>query len=57
MCAMAERAWQGGSADGDALPIELPAPDTEAARAYKLFEQRMAKLRKTIFHGEAFPAW
>ena len=57
MCAMAERAWVGGGADGDALPLEMPAPDTEAARAYKLFEKRMAKLRSSIFAHEPFPVW
>lgn len=57
MMAMAERSWIGGEANGDALPLEMPAPDTEAARAYNLFEQRMARLRKTIFKNEDFPMW
>lgn len=57
MMAMAERAWVGGGADGDALPLDMPAPDTEAGRAYDLFEQRMAALRKSIFRGEDFPVW
>ena len=57
MMAMAERAWKGGGADGDHLPLEMAAPDTEAARAYSLFEKRMQKLRRAQFAGEAFPAW
>lgn len=55
MMAMAERSWKGGAADGDALPLEMPAPNTEAGRAYALFEQRMMRLHKTMFAGEAFP--
>lgn len=55
--AMAERSWIGGGANGDALPLEMPAPDTEAAQAYSLFEQRMAKLRKSILADEDFPVW
>ncbi|MBQ5666409.1 MAG: beta-N-acetylhexosaminidase [Akkermansia sp.] len=57
MMAMAERAWIGGGANGDALPLEMPAPDTEAGKAYALFEQRMARLRKSIFADEDFPVW
>ena len=57
MMAMAERSWGGGNADGDALPLEMPAPDTEAGKAYSLFEQRMARLRKSMFKGEDFPVW
>lgn len=57
MMAMAERAWIGGGADGDALPLEMPGPDTEAGKAYRLFEQRMAALRKSIFKEEDFPVW
>lgn len=57
MCAMAERAWGGGDSNGDALPLEMPAPDTEAHRAYKSFEKRMNTLRKRTFKAEAFPFW
>ena len=57
MMAMAERSWGGGNADGDALPLEMPAPDTEAGKAYSMFEQRMASLRKSMFKDEAFPVW
>ena len=57
MMAMAERSWVGGDADGDALPLEMPAPTTEAGKAYRLFEQRMASLRKSIFGDEDFPVW
>ncbi|MBQ3143655.1 MAG: beta-N-acetylhexosaminidase [Akkermansia sp.] len=57
MCAMAERAWVGGGANGDALPLEMPAPDTEAHRAYCSFEKRMNTLRKRTFKSEAFPFW
>jgi hypothetical protein len=57
MMAMAERSWIGGGANGDALPLDMPGPDTEAAQAYSLFEQRMAKLRKSIFAQEDFPMW
>ncbi len=57
MMSMAERAWKGGGADGDHIPLELSAPDTESHRAYALFEQRMQALRKTQFAGESFPVW
>lgn len=57
MMAMAERSWGGGNADGDALPLEMPAPDTEAGKAYSMFEQRMASLRKSMFEDEDFPVW
>ena len=57
MMAMAERAWKGGGADGDHLPLEMAAPDTEAARAYALFEKRMQTLRRAQFAGEDFPVW
>ncbi len=57
MCAMVERSWQGGAADGDKLPINLPGPETEANRAYTLFQKRCAKIRKTIFAKEPFPVW
>ena len=57
MMAMAERSWVGGNADGDALPLEMPAPDTEAGKAYSMFEQRMASLRKSMFKDEDFPVW
>ncbi|MBQ2379199.1 MAG: family 20 glycosylhydrolase, partial [Akkermansia sp.] len=57
MMAMAERAWKGGGADGDALPLDMPAADTEPGRAYALFEKRMQSLRKAQFGQEAFPMW
>jgi hypothetical protein len=57
MMAMAERSWKGGGADGDHLPLEMPAADTVPGRAYALFEQRMKALRDTQFEGEAFPVW
>ncbi len=57
MMAMAERSWVGGASNGDALPLDMPAPDTEAGKAYQLFEKRMAKLRKSIFADEDFPMW
>lgn len=57
MCAMAERAWIGGEGDGDAYPPDMPAPDTEAAQAYSLFEKRMQDLRSTVFKGQHFPYW
>ena len=57
LCAMAERAWIGGAADGDALPADMPAPDTEAAKAFCLFEKRMDDMRRTVFNGEHFPYW
>lgn len=57
MMAMAERAWKGGGADGDHLPLDMPAATTEAGRAYALFEQRMQRLRNAQFEGESFPVW
>ena len=57
MMAMAERSWIGGAGNGDALPLDMPGPDTEAGKAYSLFEQRMAKLRKSIYADESFPMW
>ncbi len=57
MCAMAERAWKGGDADGDKLPSIMPAPETEASKAYGLFEKRMQKLSYTVFNGQHFPFW
>ncbi len=57
MCAMAERAWVGGAGDGDALPLEMPAPSTEAFKAYRSFEKRMNTLRKRTFESEPFPFW
>lgn len=57
MMAMAERSWKGGAADGDHLPLEMAAPDTEASRAYALFEKRMQRLRTALFADEAFPVW
>ena len=57
LCAMAERAWVGGGADGDALPTDMPAPGTEAGQAFMLFEKRMEAMRNTVFRGEHFPYW
>ena len=57
LCAMAERAWVGGDSDGDAFPTDMPAPKTEAARAFALFEKRMEAMRDTVFKGEHFPYW
>lgn len=57
MCAMVERAWQGGDSDGDAFPIELPAPGTEAHAAYHSFVDRALTLRRTVFANEPFPLW
>ena len=57
LCAMAERAWEGGEANGDALPADMPAPGTEAAQAFMLFEARMEAMRNTVFKGEHFPYW
>ena len=57
MMAMAERAWKGGAADGDHLPLEMTAAKTASSRAYELFENRMHALRHSMFAGEAFPVW
>ena len=57
LCAMAERAWVGGGADGDAFPTDMPAPNTEPARAFALFEKRMEAMRHTVFKDEHFPYW
>lgn len=58
MCAMAERVWVGGSsAQADAFATDMPAPDTEAARAFASFERRMESLRRTVFKDEYFPYW
>ena len=57
MMAMAERSWIGGGANGDALPLDMPSPETEAGKAYMLFEKRMQALRKSIFRNEDFPMW
>ena len=57
MMAMAERAWKGGGADGDHLPLEMPAATTTPGRAYALFEERMQALRRTQFADEDFPVW
>lgn len=57
MLAMAERAWLGGEADGDALPCHMPAADSPAGQAYSRFEQRLMKMSRTILKGEAFPYW
>ena len=57
MMAMAERAWIGGAGNGDALPLDMPGKETEAGKAYSMFEKRMAKLRKSQFKDEDFPMW
>ncbi len=57
MMAMAERAWKGGGADGDHLPLEMTAAKTASSRAYELFENRMQALRRSMFAGEPFPMW
>ena len=57
MCAMAERGWIGGAGQGDGFIPEMPAIDTEAGKAYHLFEQRMADIRQSIFKNEDFPMW
>ncbi|MDO4751388.1 MAG: family 20 glycosylhydrolase [Akkermansia sp.] len=54
LMAMVERSWQGGAANGDALPLEMPAADTPAGKAYASFEQRMQQLRRCFFEDEAF---
>ena len=55
LCAAAERSWCGAPPDGDALALTLPRYDTAAGRAYSLFEQRLDKLRCTLFRGTDFP--
>lgn len=57
MMAMAERSWKGGGADGDHLPLEMPAAGTIPGKAYALFEQRMQALRAAQFANEDFPMW
>ena len=58
MCAMAERAWVGGSnTAADVFPTDMPAPETEAAHAFAAFEKRMVGVRHTLFKGEHFPYW
>ncbi len=55
MCAMAERAWNGCETDGDEFTVALPPSDTEAGRAFALFEKRLSAIRKSIFAEEYFP--
>ena len=57
LMAMAERAWKGGAADGDRLPLEMTAAETTATKAFSLFENRMQALRRTMYAGEDFPVW
>ena len=58
MCAMAERAWVGGSSRAaDAFPTDMPPPNTRKGIAFAAFEKRMLGLRDTIFKGEPFPYW
>lgn len=55
MCAMAERAWNGGAGDADKQTSVLSEPKTEAFKAYRLFEKRLSKLRNTMFRDVPFP--
>lgn len=55
LCAMAERAWNGGSGDADKQTSVLPEHKTEAFKAYRLFEKRLSALRRTLFRGVPFP--
>ena len=57
MLAMAERAWLGGEADGDALPCHMPAADSPAGQAYSRFERRLMKMSRSILKGQPFPYW
>ena len=57
LMAMAERAWKGGAADGDHLPLEMTAAETTATKAFSLFEKRMQTLRRTMYAAEDFPVW
>ena len=57
MLAMAERAWVGGEADGDALPCHMPAADSPQGKAYVRFEKRMLALSKSILKEQPFPYW
>lgn len=57
MCALSERGWVGGAGDGDELIPNMPSRETEAGKAFYLFEQRMAAIRKSIFKNEDFPYW
>lgn len=54
---MAERAWLGGDADGDALPTHMPAADSEAGKAFVRFEKRLNTMSRTIAKGVPFPYW
>lgn len=53
MFAMAERSWKGLPADGTPFAGNLPPRDTEAYKAFSLFEQRMEKLAGK----KPFPYW
>lgn len=55
MCAMAERAWNGGAGDADKQTSVLAEPKAEAFKAYRLFEKRLGKLRRTMFRDVPFP--
>ena len=57
MLAMAERAWLGGTADGDSLPCRMPAADTPQGQAFQRFEKRMLALSKSILKDRPFPYW
>ncbi|MCQ2366171.1 MAG: beta-N-acetylhexosaminidase [Akkermansia sp.] len=57
MLAMAERAWLGGEADGDALPCHMPAADSPAGQAYSRFERRLMKMSRSLLKGQPFPYW
>lgn len=54
---MAERAWVGGEADGDAFPSRMPGEQTPAGAAFARYESRMLKMARTIAKDVAFPYW
>lgn len=54
---MAERAWVGGDADGDALPTHMPDVNTPEGAAFARYEKRMLHLSRTIAKDVAFPYW
>ncbi len=53
--AMAERSWKGCPVNGAALAGQLPPADSQAFKAFKLFEQRMEALAKKKSYP--FPYW
>lgn len=54
---MAERAWLGGDADGDALPTHMPAADSPEGAAFARFEKRLMKMSRTLAKNVPFPYW